>query len=96
MKDRDQFAWKGGATRGSSLHLYKCAVAASSHCMKDLSAGRGAGFRDFLRLPSAKENRNAADGLFPPQCLSVDVALRSSEGVGQIQAGNSPAFSLMF
>jgi hypothetical protein len=35
-------------------------------------AGRGAGFRDFLRLPSAKENRNNRRTLPGTQRNEVD------------------------
>jgi hypothetical protein len=54
--------------------------------------GRGAGFRDFLRLPSVKENRSNRRTLPFPEIRDVDPS--NPRGVGKAKAGHKPAFSL--
>ena len=61
------------------------------------AGGRGAGFRDFLRLPSAKENRSnrrtlpAKFMIFQPR-IHLDVDPSNCGGVGKTEAGKSRPF----
>jgi hypothetical protein len=84
--------------RGSHLFVspgifYSRSHADRSHGGTSIGPGGGAGFRDFLRLPSAKENRSNRRTL-PGFASLTRLTSRIVEGWGKLRPAAEPAFSL--